>query len=111
MYAMSRARAFDIPNFSTVEDEMAQADEHQRGNEVTVTVFAPKEVDPKTFTFRINETVGAAATEAATAFGYPPGTKATFKKDGKVLDATKPLAGAHVRDGDTLELVDIGGGV
>jgi len=85
--------------------------EHHGGDTIIVTVFAPKEVDGKTFTFRVNLTVGAAAGEAALAFGYPQGTKATFKKDGKVLEATKTLEAAHVRTGDKLELVDIGGGV
>lgn len=89
---------------------MSHQSEHHRDT-VTVTVFAPKEVDGKTFTFRVSLTVGTAAGEAALAFGYPPGTKATFKKDGKVLDATKTLEAAHVHTGDELGLVDTGGGV
>jgi hypothetical protein len=90
---------------------MSEISNHHGGDTVTVTVFAPKEVDGKTFTFRVNLMVGAAASEAALAFGYPPGTKASFKKDGTVLDAAKTLEAAHVRTGDKLSVVDIGGGV
>ena len=90
---------------------MSQTSEHHHEHTVTVTVFAPKEVDGKTFTFRVNLKVGEAAGEAALAFGYPPGTKATFKKDGKVLDAGKTLHEAHIHTGEKLDLVDTGGGV
>jgi hypothetical protein len=77
---------------------------------VTVEVFSPKEVDPKTFTWSITMKVEDAAKEAATAFGYGPGNP-TFKLGNEILNRNKTLQGAHVKDGDKLELVDVGGGV
>ncbi|HUE85100.1 MAG TPA: hypothetical protein VMO26_03405 [Vicinamibacterales bacterium] len=85
-------------------------EDKQDKQDITVTVFAPREPDPKTFTWDKHRTVGDTATEAATAFKYAAGTP-TFVKDGKVLERTKQLVAAGVRDGDQLELTDIGGGV
>ncbi|HEX2879779.1 MAG TPA: hypothetical protein VHO25_09580 [Polyangiaceae bacterium] len=79
---------------------------------VTVKVFSPREPDPKTFTWPQTMRVGDAAAEAALAFGYPSGLTVSFQnKAGEVLDRKKPLVAAGVRDGDTLEIVDVGGGV
>jgi len=77
---------------------------------VTVEVFSPREVDPKTFTFPTKDHIEKAAREAATAFGYAGGNP-TFSKNKVVLDRKLTLAQAGVHDGDVLELVDVGGGV
>src|SRR5258705_1503230 len=79
-------------------------------NDITVTVFSPRFPDPKTFTWPKTMRVGDAASEAAIAFGYVGGNPA-LQKDNEILDSKKPLVAAGVRDGDTLELVDGGGGV
>jgi hypothetical protein len=63
-----------------------------------VSVFAPRATEPKTFHWNKHLTVGEAADEAAQAFGYVGGTPSLAKGD-------------EVRDDDTLELVDTGGGV
>jgi hypothetical protein len=84
---------------------------HENGNTVTVTVFAPGLVEGREFTFRKNLTVGDAASEAAAALGFHANAPSFQKDDEPVLDRTKTLAAAGVRDGDVLELVDAGGGV
>lgn len=85
---------------------------HTNNSDLTVTVFAPRTPDGRTFTFRRSERVGAAARTAADAFGYQPDGNPTFATgEGVVLDRDKPLASTHVRNGDELELVDVGGGV
>jgi len=78
---------------------------------VTVTVFAPRQIEPRTFSWPQTTRVGDAAAEAARDFGYEPGTPSFQNADGEVLDRDKPLVAAGVRDGDELELVDVGGGV
>lgn len=78
---------------------------------IVVIVYAPKEVDPKRFRFRLDELVGTAAKEAAEAFGYEVGNPSFQKKDGAVLDRTITLEAAKVHDHEYLELVDAGGGV
>jgi hypothetical protein len=79
---------------------------------ITVVVFSPREPNPKTFTWLKTKLVGEAAAEAAASFGYPPGLTASFQNSaGDVLDRDKPLVAAGVRDGDSLEIVDVGGGV
>jgi hypothetical protein len=76
-----------------------------------VTVFAPRFPDqPKEFDWDKHLSVGDAAAQAASAFGYAPGTY-SLAKDDKALDRDKQLVAAGVRDGDELELVDVGGGV
>ena len=80
-------------------------------NDITVTVFAPKSPDPKQFTWLKTMRVGEAAQAAAAAFGYQGGNPALQNQEGTVLDNQKTLVAAGVRDGDTLELVDHGGGV
>lgn len=80
--------------------------------ELTVEVFSPREPKPKHFKFAKTQLVGQAAAEAAAAFGYPPNLTVSFQtKSGDVLHRDKTLAAAGVRDGDHLEIVDVGGGV
>ena len=79
---------------------------------VTVHVLAPSDPKPRKFTFPTTETVRAAAEEAATSFGLKF-TAPSFEVEGKreVLDRTKTFAEVGVHQGETLELVDVGGGV
>ncbi|HLX35643.1 MAG TPA: hypothetical protein VKR30_10440 [Candidatus Limnocylindrales bacterium] len=89
------------------------SEEHgQRAEKQTLhlTVYAPKSTEPKTFDWSKHLAVGEAAAEAAAAFGYASGTPSLAKGD-EVLDRAKQLVAAGVRDGDTLTLVDVGGGV
>ena len=79
-------------------------------SELTVQVFAPRAPEPKKFTWPKGKLVGAAADEAAKAFGYEGG-KPGLMKDKVVLDDSKTLAAAGVHDHDCLELTDKGGGV
>lgn len=95
----------------TAEAEVEKNKPPVGGPLIKVTVFAPRSPDPMAFTFRRNDTVGGAARQAADAFGYQGGNPSLATEDHVVLDRTKTLAGAHVRDGDVLHLVDIGGGV
>jgi hypothetical protein len=86
-------------------------EQHEHGAPtITVRVFSPRQPEPKSFTFAKTLRVGEAAAEAAEAFGYEAGTP-SLQKGGQVLDRDKPLVAAGVRDGDDLELVDVGGGV
>jgi len=78
--------------------------------DLEVRVFAPRSTEPKTFQWSRHLSVGAAADEAAAAFGYAGGTP-TLAKGDDVLDRDKQLVAAGVRDKDDLELVDTGGGV
>jgi hypothetical protein len=78
---------------------------------IVVIVFAPKEIEPKRFRFRRDETVGVAAKTAATAFGYEEGNPSFQTKDGKVLERSLTLEAAGVHNREELELVDAGGGV
>jgi hypothetical protein len=80
-------------------------------NDLTVRVFAPRFPEPRTFTWPKTEKTGDAAREAANAFGYTGGNPALQNASKEVLDNKKPLVANGVRDGDTLELVDSGGGV
>ena len=79
-------------------------------NQITVTVHAPRALEPKTFTWEKTMKVGDAAQEAALAFGYQAGSP-TFQKGQQILDRNKPLVAEKIVDGDVLELVDAGGGV
>lgn len=74
-------------------------------------VFAPRAAAPKRFTWPESLLVGAAADEAAAAFKYEAGTPTFQNKDEEVLDRTKTLKAAGVKDHARLELVDTGGGV
>jgi hypothetical protein len=76
-----------------------------------VSVLSPREPDPRAFVFTRTETVGDAARAASTAFGYTGGNPSFQNADGEVLDRTKSLVAAHLHDGATVELVDVGGGV
>lgn len=78
---------------------------------ITVTVYAPRSPEPKTFEFPRNELVGAAARTAADAFGYEGGNPSFATEQKVVLDRNKSLAAEHVHDGEKLNLVDVGGGV
>ena len=95
----------------TVTVEVEEKKPHPGGPYVTVTVYAPRSPEPKTLQFRRNDTVADAARQAADAFGYQGGNPSLATDDQVVLDRNKTLAGAHVRDGDVLHLVDVGGGV
>lgn len=75
-----------------------------------VTVFAPRATEPKSFEWNKHLSVGDAADQAASEFKYVGGTPSLAKGD-EVLDRSKQLVAAGVRDGDQLELVDTGGGV
>lgn len=77
---------------------------------VKVIVFAPRSPDPHRFKWSKRLTVGEAADEAASKFGYAAG-KPTLAKAGVTLARDSRLGAAGVKDGDELELVDIGGGV
>jgi hypothetical protein len=79
--------------------------------QVEVVVYAPNQPDPKPFKFAIGELVGAAAQQAAAAFGYAVGNPSFQVADGGVLDRTVTLQVAGVHNGQKLELVDAGGGV
>lgn len=96
---------------TTMSTEVESDSSRPVGAELTVTVYAPRSPEPKTFQFRRGETVGQAARTAADAFGYEGGNPSFATEDHVVLDRNKTLAAAHVHDGETLELVDVGGGV
>jgi hypothetical protein len=78
---------------------------------VVVIVHAPKDVNPKRFRFLRDDLVGDAAKVAAVSFGYQAGTPSFQTEGGAVLDRGLTLNAAGVRNGQTLELVDVGGGV
>lgn len=78
---------------------------------VSVTVVAPNNPTPGTFTWPKSKRVGEAAAEAAAALGFSGGNPTFMNSADEVLDRDRPLVAAGVRDGDQLELVDIGGGV
>jgi len=81
-------------------------------NTVHVIVRSPRVAKPKEFTFPSDEKVGAAASQAGEAFGYPKGLNLTFENEKEqVLNRDQTLAQAGVDNGDKLELVDTGGGV
>lgn len=78
---------------------------------VTVEITPPKDPDDrKSFTFPLKETVGAAAREAANAFGYTDGNF-TLGHGHKVFTREETLKEADVHDHEHLLLLDVGGGV
>ena len=81
------------------------------GATLEVTVFSPRHPDAVSFSFPNGMRIGEAAQLVAERFGYVGGTPTFKNADNEVLDRDKPLRGEHVRDGDVLELVDVGGGV
>jgi hypothetical protein len=90
-----------------------QDEQHGKGKEkdtLKVTVFAPRHPKGRKFTWDKDLTVGAAAQEAATKFGYAAGNF-TLEKNGVALERDKTLDAAGVEDKDELGLVDTGGGV
>jgi hypothetical protein len=74
-------------------------------------IFSPREPDPRDFSFARTDSVGAAARSVADAFGYTGGNPSLQNADGEVLNRDESLVAAHVHEGATLELVDVGGGV
>lgn len=78
---------------------------------ISVKVFAPNSTEPKEYAVPITEKIGELADRAAADFGYQASSPSLQTKDGRDLDRAKPLVAEHVRDGDELELVDVGGGV
>lgn len=78
---------------------------------VVVIVYAPKDLKPKRFRFLRNDLVGDAAKVAAVSFGYQQGTPSFQPEGGSPLDRGLTLEAAGVRNGEKLELVDVGGGV
>jgi hypothetical protein len=89
----------------------AQKEAAHDGSSLTVTVLAPNDPRPKTFTWPKTLKVGDAAKHAATQFGFSGGNPTFMNSKDQVLRREETLQGAHVRDGDRLELVDVGGGV
>lgn len=95
----------------TSSDASATALDNKDKQDLAVFVFAPRNPsDRREFTWSKHLTVGEAATEAATAFGYSGG-QPTLARDGKPLDRSKQLVAEHIHDGEVLELIDAGGGV
>ena len=93
-----------------MEAEAVESGQGRPDQELTVSVRAPRSIEPKTFTWAKTMKVGDAAKEAARAFGYEGGSP-TFQKGEDILDRNKPLVAEKVHDGDVLDLVDAGGGV
>jgi hypothetical protein len=92
-------------------DQQIEIPEKAKSSDVTVEVYAPKEIKPEKFTWSRDTLVSTAAAEAAAAFGYQA-TNPSFKAPNKiVLDRQQTLERAHVHEGEHLELVDAGGGV
>jgi hypothetical protein len=91
--------------------EEGAATGHRPDHDLHVEVTAPRFPDqPRPFTFEPDSAVGAAAQQAAAAFGYTTGTW-SFSLSGVELDPSTTLAAAGVKSGDKLGLIDTGGGV
>lgn len=88
---------------------MIQPEAHHP-REVTVEVFAPRQAQPKTFTWSLDLTVRVAAKQAADAFGYQGGDP-TLGRGNETFDRNKTLEQEHVHQHDKLDLLDVGGGV
>ncbi len=84
--------------------------EQRTSREVTVEVFAPRQTEPKVFTWPLNWTVGQAAQQAASAFAYQGGNP-TLGRGNETFDRNKTLEQEHVHRHEKLELLDVGGGV
>lgn len=82
-----------------------------KGKILHLRISAPREPEPRKFTFTKSTRVGDAAREVATAFGYTGGSPTFQNATGDLLDRDKTLAAEHLKDHDELELVDVGGGV
>jgi hypothetical protein len=99
-----------MSEIASSREDSAHEQDHKDHQTVTVKVFAPRKTEPKVFTWDKHMLVGAAASEAANAFEYPAGAPTLVKND-KALNRDRQLVAEGVRDGDELELTDIGGGV
>lgn len=96
---------------STEPSAVEQGRQEPEKQDVAVEIFPPRDPeDEREFTFDKHTTVGNAAQEAASAFGYPAGDY-TLAKGRDSLDRNKQLVAAGVREGDVLALVNAGGGV
>lgn len=93
-----------------LKDSKGKGNDDRGRQTLRVRVFAPRSPKPKAFEWARQMLVGAAAAEAAAAFGYTGGTPA-LSRDDRVLDPTLTLQRAGVKDRDKLELLDKGGGV
>jgi len=92
-------------------EQTTQTDPDGKGEILTVEVFAPRDPEhPKTFEWDKHLLVSTAAAEAAAAFGYVGGAPA-LSKGKETLDPALQLHQAGVKSGDTLDLLDNGGGV
>lgn len=96
---------------TAISDEDRKPPHDDNGSTLHLRISAPREPEPREFTFEKSTRVGDAARQAADAFGYSGGSPTFQNAAGDLLDREKPLAGEHVKDGDELELVDVGGGV
>jgi hypothetical protein len=92
-----------------VSENTSRQESH--GHELHVIVYAPRDPEPKAFTFPPSESVGQAAAQAAAEFSYVPSNFSFQTESGEVLNRDLTLAAAGVRNGDKLTLVDVGGGV
>jgi len=73
---------------------MTQSEQHH-SQEVTVEVFAPRQTEPKVFTWPLNWTVGEAAHQAASEFKYQGGNP-TLGHENETFDRNKTLQGFGV---------------
>lgn len=92
-------------------DKDSKPPHDDRGDTLHLRISAPREPDPREFTFRKSTKVGDAAQKVATDFGYTGGSPTFQNAAGDLLDRDKTLAAEHVKDHAELELVDVGGGV
>jgi hypothetical protein len=90
-----------------MEDE---TEKKPKDKQLHVKVKAPRDPDAKEFIWDEHLLVGAAAQEAATAFGYSGGT-ASLVHHNEALANDLELHAAGVHSGDHLDLLDTGGGV
>jgi hypothetical protein len=86
------------------------AEKDKKPKQLHVVVNAARSPEAKEFTWDPELLVAQAADEVAEAFGYAPGTP-TLSLKGTTLERDKTLAASGIKNGDKLELVDIGGGV
>ncbi len=77
---------------------------------IEVKVGSPRRPGWTAFAWRSDLTVGAAAEQVRASFGYALSAPGLAKGD-DILDPTKTLYAAGVRDGDRLDFVDVGGNV
>ena len=86
------------------------SDQHEK--ELHVEVFVASIKEPKPFEWPPSENVGAAADQAARAFGVKTDPPPSFQNSKDVVfSRSKTLGQEGVTNGDKLELVVTGGGV